>query len=141
MLFHGTSVEAVNKIVEAGWSPVEAGAGGGGGGRRTLFGQGVYLSSLPGVSLMYGEGLVLCKVLLGKTELYHPQGQTPPAIPENYDSREVIRDGLAVINVVSSVEQILPYCIINVKQQLLSQAGNLSASSSTTKTTSTTTKS
>ena len=66
MLFHGTSVEAVNKIVEAGWSPVEVGAGGGGGGRRMLFGQGVYLSSLPGVSLMYGDGLLLCRVILGR---------------------------------------------------------------------------
>ena len=135
-LFHGSSRESINKIVEGHFDIDCRGPQG-----RMLFGRGVYFSPLPGVSLMYGEGLVLCKVLLGKTELYHPQGQTPPAIPENYDSREVIRDGLAVINVVSSVDQILPYCIINVKQQLLSQAGNLSASSDTTKTTSTASKS
>ena len=58
-------------IVEDGWTTLEAGdvgdAGGvGGGGRRTLFGRGVYLSPLPGVSLMYGDGLLLCRVILGR---------------------------------------------------------------------------
>merc|ERR1712119_197978 len=40
--------------------------------KSMLFGVGVYLSPLPGVSMMYGDGLLLCKVLLGKYEEYHP---------------------------------------------------------------------
>ena len=131
-LFHGSSMESINKIVEGHFDIDCRGDQG-----RMLFGRGVYFSHLPGLSLMYGEGLLLCKVLLGKCEVFHPQGQTPPAIPDHYDSREVMRDGLAVINVVSSVKQILPYCIINVKQELLSQAGNVSSSSTTTTTTTT----
>ena len=128
-LFHGSSMESINKIVE-GYFDIDFSTSRGVQGRM-LFGRGVYFSQLPGVSLMYGEGLVLCKILLGKCELYHPQGQTPLPIPDTYDSREVIRNGMAVINVVCSVEQILPYCINNVKQELLSQAGNVSSSSTT----------
>ena len=130
-LFHGSSKESINKIVEGHFDIDFSSARG----SRMLFGRGVYFSQLPGVSLMYGEGLLLCKVLLGKREVYHPQGQTPPPIADNYDSREVIRDGVGVITVVCSVDQILPYCIINVKHNLLSQAGNVSSSSTNTNTT------
>ena len=67
LLYHGSSVENINKIVAGGFcldSEPEDGA------RRKLmmFGRGVYLSALPGVSMMYGEALLLCRVLLGKCE-------------------------------------------------------------------------
>ena len=127
-------MESINKIVE-GYFDIDFSTSRGVQGRM-LFGRGVYFSQLPGVSLMYGEGLVLCKILLGKCELYHPQGQTPPPIPETFDSREVVRDGLGVVTVVCSVHQILPYCIFSVKHQLLSQAGNVSSTTSITNTTS-----
>ena len=61
LLFHGTSWESLNKIVEDNFSvdhlPLERG-------KVMLFGRGVYLSELPGVSLMYGENLLLCKASL-----------------------------------------------------------------------------
>ena len=59
MLFHGTSIENLNKIVENNFSlehlPAERG-------KLMFFGRGIYFSQLPGVSLMYGTGLLLCKV-------------------------------------------------------------------------------
>ena len=45
---------------------------------------------------MYGEKLLLCKVILGKVQFYKPDGSTPPEIPEEFDSRVVLRDGLEV---------------------------------------------
>ena len=93
LLFHGTSNESINKIIENNFvidkSPAERS-------KSMLFGRGVYLSELPGVSLMYGENLLLCKVILGKSEIYYPNGQTPPPIPDGFDSRIVIKDGLKV---------------------------------------------
>ena len=71
--FHGSSLENINIIVEDNFSldimPRNNE-------KSMLFGAGVYLSPLPGVSMMYGEGLLLCKVLLGKSEEYHPTGST-----------------------------------------------------------------
>ena len=52
-----------------------------------LFGVGIYLSALPGVSLMYGPALLLCKVLPGRAETFRPDGTLPPDIPAEYDSR------------------------------------------------------
>ena len=55
--------------------------------KLNLFGVGVYLSALPGVSLMYGPALLLCKVLPGRAETFRPDGTLPPDIPPEYDSR------------------------------------------------------
>jgi len=122
LLFHGTSNESINKIIENNFvidkSPAERS-------KAMLFGRGVYLSELPGVSLMYGDNLLLCKVILGKSEIYYPNGQTPPPIPDGYDSRIVIKDGLKVVTVVKNSSQILPYSIVNIKEGRIIQAGTL----------------
>jgi len=120
MLFHGTSNEALNQIVENNFSleqlPSERG-------KLMFFGRGIYFSQLPGVSLMYGTGLLLCKVILGKCERYFPNGATPPEIPEGFDSRVIIRDGQELVTVVKRPEQILPYCCLHIKQERIVQAG------------------
>ena len=41
--------------------------------KKMMFGRGVYFSELPAVSLMYGDGLLLCKVLLGACQEYRPR--------------------------------------------------------------------
>jgi len=72
LLFHGSENENIKIIVEENFSVAHQP-----GGKREkamMFGRGVYLSPLPGVSLMYGETLLLCKVLLGKCQTYHPTG-------------------------------------------------------------------
>ena len=120
MLFHGTSNEALNKIVELNFSleklPAERG-------KLMFFGRGIYFSQIPGVSLMYGTGLLLCKVILGKCERYFPNGSTPPEIPDGFDSRVIVRDGQELVTVVRRPEQILPYCCLHLKQDRIVQAG------------------
>ena len=66
---------------------------------------------------MYGSDLLLCKVLLGKRQIYRPDGSNPPEIPDDFDSRVVMRDGLEVLTVVKHPDQIVPYCIINIKSE------------------------
>merc|ERR1711994_1002465 len=128
-MYHGSSLESINKIVSEGFcldsEPEDAARR-----KLMLFGRGVYLSPLPGVSMMYGDGLLLCRVLMGKSEVYHPTGCTPPPIPAEYDSRVVIRDNIAVVIVVKKPQQILPYCIINVDRTLFTQAGNVAVQKS-----------
>jgi len=120
LLFHGTTNESINKIAETNFLldhlPKTRG-------KLMLFGTGTYFSELPGVSLMYGECLLLCKVLLGKIQRYHPNGQPPPEIPEGFDSRIVVRDGLDVVTVVKKPSQILPFCIVNIKRERIEQSG------------------
>ena len=120
LLFHGTSNENLNQIVENNFSlehlPAERG-------KLMFFGRGMYFSQLPGVSLMYGTGLLLCKVILGKCERYFPNGSIPPEIPEACDSRVIIRDGEEIVTVVRQPDQILPYCILHIKQDRIVAAG------------------
>ena len=120
--FHGTAIENINKIIEENFiiekTPADRE-------KAMLFGRGIYLSELPGVSLMYGDGLLLCKVILGKCQKYYPNGQTPPPIPDEFDSRIVIKDGLELVTIVKKASQILPYSIINIKEDRVIQTGTL----------------
>ena len=122
MVFHGTSNENLNQIVENNFSldhlPTDKE-------KLTFFGRGIYFSPLPGVSLMYGTGLLLCKVILGKCERYYPNGSLPPEIPEGYDSRVIMRDGEEIVTVVKQPAQILPYCCLNIKQDRITWAQSL----------------
>merc|ERR1712029_85657 len=125
LLFHGTTNENINKIVEDNFNidilPMNRG-------KLMLFGTGVYFSELPGVSLMYGESILLCKVLLGKCQKYYPNGLTPPDIPDEFDSRVIVREGLEVVTVVKKPSQILPFCIVNIKKDRIIQTGSLTNS-------------
>ena len=121
LLFHGTSNESINKIVENNFCLDQKPDGPRN--KVTLFGHGIYFSELPGVSLMYGTGLLLCKVILGKSQRYYPNGSPPPEIPDEFDSRVVIKDGIEVVTVVKNPAQILPYCILNIKQDRIENAG------------------
>jgi len=123
--FHGSSSQNINIIVEQNFSVNVLPRNSEKREKSMLFGVGVYLSPLPGVSMMYGDGLLLCKVLLGKSEEYHPTGCPPPPIPAEFDSRVVIRDKIPVVIVVKRPDQILPYCIVNVDRTLFTQAGNV----------------
>ena len=88
-----------------------------------IFGEGIYFSEMPAVSLMYGNGLLLCKVVLGDCETVRPLPGTAkqPDIPEQFDSRKVLAgDGSGVIHVVKRPSQVLPYCVVNLKNESLS---------------------
>merc|ERR1712004_451029 len=90
--------------------------------KKMMFGRGVYFSELPAVSLMYGNGLILCRVLLGNCQEYRPVASgEQPDIPRGFDSRQVItKDGSSVIHVVKETSQILPYCVIQLKNDSIS---------------------
>ena len=82
-----------------------------------VYGRGVYMSEFPGVSLMYGNGLLLCKVLLGSVETVSMVdiSDRTQSIGENFDTREVVKDGVTVMHVIKNSDQILPYCVINLQ--------------------------
>ena len=121
LLFHGTAQANVDSILSNNFSishpfnrqDKEM---------KRVFGEGIYFSEMPAVSLMYGNGLILCKVLLGKCETFDPlPGRKQPEIPKEFDSREVMtKDGSGVIHVVKNPSQILPYCVIKLKNKALS---------------------
>ena len=72
---------------------------------------------------MYGDGLLLCRVILGRCEKYQPTGGTPASLGEQYDSRMVVRDNQEIVVVVRSPGQVLPYAILDVRRQLFTKAG------------------
>ena len=125
-LFHGTAVANIDSILRGNLS-LEHSIEQEGKERKRLFGEGIYFSQYPAVSLMYGNGLILFKVLLGNCELFIPKPQTKqPEIPDMFDSREVTAaDGSSVIHVVKNPMQVLPYCVVQFKNEALSSEYHL----------------
>ena len=121
-LFHGTAVANLDSILRENLSLSFSPEQQEGKEKKRVFGKGIYFSEVPAVSLMYGNGLVLCKVLLGNCEQFTPQPlPNQPEIPEGFDSREVkAMEGSSVIHVVKKPSQILPYCVIQLKNEALS---------------------
>ena len=121
LLFHGTAAANVDSILKSNFSlarDCDSSKE-----NRRIFGEGIYFSEMPAVSLMYGNGLLLCKVILGDCEIFRPcTGTTKqPDIPEQFDSRKVLAgDGSGVIHVVKRPSQVLPYCVVNLKNESLS---------------------
>ena len=105
-LYHGTSSANTGGICETNFRMDLS--------SRFAHGRGIYLSRQPTCSLMYGEELIVCKVLLGRK-----QGQftDPGPLKDGFDSTEVDRYWKGHWNaiVIRSVDQILPYCIISAE--------------------------
>ena len=122
LLFHGTAVANVDSILRSNFSLDHPFDKDNDKENESVFGEGIYFSDMPAISLMYGNGLILCKVLLGECEVFDPQPcRKQPEIPDEFDSREVrAADGSAVIHVVKKPSQILPYCVIKLKKESLS---------------------
>jgi len=126
LLFHGTSASCVESILKTNFQidhlPVQQTSQNDVRDKKMMFGRGVYFSELPAFSLMYGNGLILCKVLLGNCQDYRPVASgEQPDIPEGFDSRQVItKDGSSVIHVARNTSQILPYCVIQLKNDAIS---------------------
>ena len=125
LLFHGTAAANVDSILKSNFSLDHSLAWDCDSSKesRRIFGEGIYFSEMPAVSLMYGNGLLLCKVVLGYCETFRPLPGTAkqPDIPEQFDSRKVLAgDGSGVIHVVKRLSQVLPYCVINLKNESLS---------------------
>ena len=125
LLFHGTAISSLDNILASNFVvdaiPVQQNTMNETRKKTMMFGRGVYFSEMPSVSLMYGNGLLLCKVMLGSCEVFRPQGAPPPDIPDMFDSREIqtSSEQQGVIHVVKNPVQILPYCVIQLKSQSL----------------------
>eukprot|EP00092_Neocalanus_flemingeri_P058142 GFUD01069240.1.p1 GENE.GFUD01069240.1~~GFUD01069240.1.p1 ORF type:complete len:189 (+),score=44.53 GFUD01069240.1:414-980(+) len=65
LLFHGTDVNNIDSIFNKNINIESSTVGRC---KAMVFGRGIYMSEFPGVSLNYGAGLLLCKVLTGSTE-------------------------------------------------------------------------
>ena len=55
-------------------------------------------------------------------EHYFNQGSE---MPDDYDSRAVIRDKEEIVTVLRQPDQILPYCCLNIKQDRITWARSL----------------
>merc|ERR1719466_733319 len=51
--------------------------------------------------------------------MFKPKGEIPQDIPDMFNSREVIKDGVGVLHVVKKPSQILPYCVIKLRDESL----------------------
>ena len=120
-LFHGTAAANIDSILKENLS-LELSSKHQDSHKKRVLGEGMYFSQYPAVSLMYGNGLILFKVLLGNCELFTPKPlEKQPEIPEIFDSREVrASDGSSVIHVVKKPSQVLPYCVVQFNNEALS---------------------
>jgi len=105
MIFHGTPGQNVDSIVKDNFT-VEKIANG------RVYGDGVYFSECPEISIMYSRGtkqLLLCQVLLGNT--------TTGKLAQGFDSTEVTRrdtgEQRCYAIVVPDVDQIYPCYVIH----------------------------
>ena len=101
LVFHGTKEVNIDNILRENFRLDKC--------HRFAHGKGVYFSEFPDISLGYGAGLLLCRVMLGRT--YSGQG-----LPEGWDSKLVAPDsqGKGQMVVVPDTRQILPAFIIRL---------------------------
>jgi len=101
LVFHGTKEGNIDNILRENFRLDKC--------VRFAHGKGVYFSEFPDISLGYGAGLLLCRVMLGRT--FTGQG-----LPEGWDSKLVAPDnqGKGQMVVVPNTKQILPAFIIRL---------------------------
>ena len=126
-LFHGTSISNLHKIATENFIidayPIQKNAQDEVRKKTMIYGRGVYLTELPALSLTYGDGLLLCKVLPGRCHGFNPRGDLVPPIPDYYDSREIKHHRNSILHIIKNTSQILPYCIIELnKNSLIDEA-------------------
>ena len=75
LLWHGTNPSSLEPILRNNFdiesAPLQPELGGGRE-KKMLFGRGIYFSEVPTVSLMYGNTLILCRVVLGACQNFTP---------------------------------------------------------------------
>ncbi|XP_046847639.1 uncharacterized protein LOC124441242 [Xenia sp. Carnegie-2017] len=117
LAYHGTDKKNIDSILKNNLQLNFA--------RRQAYGRGNYFSEFPEVSIGYGDGLLLCRILPGKE--YEDSSQH--GIPSSYNSKKVVRQGFrgrgaSVVASVSSnnsgdiiiienSDQILPFFVIH----------------------------
>ena len=123
LLFHGTNWSCVANIAKTNFDinaiPQQQDKNKQTRKKSMMYGKAIYLSESPALSLMYGNALILCKVIPGNCEILRINNPVMP-MHDCYDSREVLAtNGESLIHAIRRKEQIQPYCIIHIKQNSL----------------------
>ena len=112
LAYHGTNATNIDSILKNNLQLAYA--------RRQAYGKGNYFSEYPGVSIGYGNGLLLCRILPGKEFVDHGSGDIPP----NYNSKKVLLNQTASamaggtnvsgeMIIITNSDQIVPYFVIH----------------------------
>lgn len=109
LAFHGTDPANVDSIIKSNFQVSRS--------QRGLFGQGIYLSEFPHVSMNFGGSLLLCKVLPGLSYDMNEVRKDAP-LQSGYDSHRVKADsnGYSWALVLYDAKQILPCYVINYRK-------------------------
>jgi len=107
LCFHGTTDHNVESILKENFKDGMI--------RRCAYGRGHYFSEFPDVSAGYGQGLLLCRILLGNSW----NDSTGSNITEQYNSKIVRADGEGKgwAIVIPDSTQILPAFVIKLKTE------------------------
>ena len=128
LLFHGTSDRAIASIIKHNFdteaSPTDLECNGEKRQKRSQYGKGIYFSCFSSMALMYGNNIIVCKVILGNCETLKMDetSMVTREIPAEFNSRKLTRNDErdARICVVKEASNILPYCVITLKNKSLS---------------------
>ena len=112
LAYHGTNPANINSILKDNLQLIHA--------KRQVYGKGNYFSEFPSISLQYGKGLLLCRILPGNEYV----DSTPHKdIPEGYNSKKVRphqdSSGASAANlsgemiIIENSDQILPFFVIH----------------------------
>ena len=112
LAYHGTASTNIDSILRSNLQLSFA--------KRQAYGKGNYFSEFPAVSLGYGDGLLLCRILPGKEYV----DSTHCDIPQDYNSKKVLRSQLTggsaaaanasgEIITIENSDQILPFFVIH----------------------------
>ena len=92
--------------------------------RRQRYGKGNYFSEFPAISLKYGDGLLLCRILPGKEYIDNSNCD----IPQGYNSKKVLLrqpseteavDASGEMIIIENSDQILPFFVIHRRNREL----------------------
>ena len=110
LAYHGTDKDNIDSILKTNLQVDYS--------RRQLYGKGNYFSEFPAISLNYGDGLLLCRILPGKE--YIDSGNCD--IPLDYNSKKVLlkeipetdhANASGEIIIIENSDQILPFFVIH----------------------------
>ena len=112
LAYHGTDPNNIDSILKSNLQLSYA--------KRQAYGKGNYFSEFPAVSLGYGQGLLLCRILPGKEYV----NSTRCDIPQGYNCKKVlrsqlVRDAASAANasgdmiIIENSDQILPFFVIH----------------------------
>ena len=122
-LFHGTSEMNLKEIIKENFDlnacPRENATGEPPRKKLSVFGKGIYFSEHPGYTTLYGNALILCKVLLGNNLIIKKETcKSHPDFPEIFDSKKINSSSLeGQIYVVRRNSQILPFSIVTFQDK------------------------